>query len=106
MTASLLIALLLLVYTYAGYPLVLRVLAYFAAPRQSPARDSHQALPMVSVLMCVHNGAAFLPRKIESLLAQDYPPARLEILIYSDGSTDDTVELARTLAAAPEANGR
>jgi biofilm PGA synthesis N-glycosyltransferase PgaC len=58
------------------------------------------------VLLPVYNGAAFLPRKIESLLAQDYPRERIEILVYSDGSSDDTEKVARALAAAPEAGGR
>jgi biofilm PGA synthesis N-glycosyltransferase PgaC len=106
MTVALLIALLLLLYTYVGYPLVLRVLAYFAAAQQSRAGTPDDALPTVSVLISVHNGAAFLPRKIESLLAQDYPPEKMEILIYSDGSTDDTVAVARALAATPAADGR
>ena len=31
---------------------------------------------MVSVCLPVYNGAAYLPAKIDSLLAQDYPPSR------------------------------
>jgi cellulose synthase/poly-beta-1,6-N-acetylglucosamine synthase-like glycosyltransferase len=44
--------------------------------------------------------------KIESLLAQDYPADRIEILIYCDGCTDDTEATARAIAASPEAAGR
>ena len=34
-------------------------------------------------------------RRIENLLALDYPPERLHILIGSDGSTDRTSEIVR-----------
>jgi biofilm PGA synthesis N-glycosyltransferase PgaC len=104
-TAALLILLVLLAYIYIGYPLVLRLLAYLAPARPTRLNEK-QASPMVSVFLCVHNGAAFLRAKIDSLLAQDYPPERIEILIYSDGSTDDTEAVAQTLAAAPAAGGR
>jgi cellulose synthase/poly-beta-1,6-N-acetylglucosamine synthase-like glycosyltransferase len=42
------------------------------------------------VILAVHNGERFIRQKIESLLALEYPPELLEILIVSDGSTDDT----------------
>src|SRR5262249_48539714 len=106
LTLAILIALALLLYTYAGYPLVLAILARLSRRRTRPSPAAGDQLPMVSVLLSVHNGAAFLPSKIDSLLAQDYPPDRMEILIYSDGSTDNTEVVARALAAAPNATGR
>src|SRR6185503_16457697 len=54
----------------------------------------------------VFNGGAYLRPKIDSLLAQDYPADRFEILIYCDGCTDDTEATARAIAARPEAAGR
>jgi biofilm PGA synthesis N-glycosyltransferase PgaC len=104
--AAILIAFALLVYTYFGYPLAIGVLARLFPARTPVAPMPTEAPPMVSVLLCVHNGADFLPAKIDSLLAQDYPPERMEILIYSDGSTDDTVAVAHALAAQPFARGR
>ncbi|HEY7306809.1 MAG TPA: glycosyltransferase [Bryobacteraceae bacterium] len=44
----------------------------------------------VSVIIAVRNGAQWVERKIESLLASDYPGYLLEILFVSDGSTDNT----------------
>ena len=42
---------------------------------------------------------------LAGLLAQDYP-GPLSIVVVDDASTDRTVEIARDLAAAPEAKGR
>jgi len=45
-------------------------------------------LPIVSVVMPVRNEAGFIVRTMEGLLAQDYPPDRMEIIV-ADGMSDD-----------------
>lgn len=87
--------LLLIAYTYAGYPLLVALWARLR-PHQILPQPGFE--PTVSVCMSVHNGERFLEQKLASLQALDYPPHLLEFLIYSDGSTDGTVELARRLA--------
>lgn len=52
--------------------------------------------PPVSIGLPVHNGGRFLPRALESLLAQDYPD--FDVVVSDNGSTDDTVEVARDFA--------
>jgi glycosyltransferase involved in cell wall biosynthesis len=44
--------------------------------------------PLVSAIMPVYNGEAFLQAALDSLLAQDYDP--FEIVVCDDGSTDRT----------------
>ena len=105
MTAVAVAALLLLAYTYVGYPIAIGVLARLARRRpRSAAGDGER--PRVTICMPAYNGAAYLPAKMRSLFAQDYPPDRLEILVYLDGSTDDSERIARELAASSEAAGR
>jgi glycosyltransferase involved in cell wall biosynthesis len=54
---------------------------------------SRQKLPYMSVVLCVYNGATLVGRAIESLLAQDYPRDRYEIIVVDDGSTDASAEI-------------
>ena len=77
-----------ILYTYAGYPIAMWLLA-----RLRPRPWIFAPItPSVSVVLAVHNGAALLPRKIQHLLQLDYGNVK-EIIIVSDGSTDGTAEL-------------
>ena len=98
----------LLVYVYAGYPVVAlvrarlrpRPVARAAERRHHPAtipfpdRRRHALEPAVSIVVVAYNEAASIAARLENLFALDYPPDRLEIIVGSDGSTDNTVELA------------
>jgi hypothetical protein len=75
-------------YSYAGYPIVMWILARL---RPRPWKTDSIS-PSVSVVLAVHNGIAMLPRKIQFLLDLDYSNIK-EIVIVSDGSTDGTAEL-------------
>lgn len=81
-------------FTYLGYPALLAVWSRLCC---KPVRKA-EWFPMVTVILPVHNGAQYIEKKLSNLLALDYPPNRLEVLVVSDGSTDGTVELARRLA--------
>ena len=84
------LCLLLPVYAYLGYPLLLTVLApLFPAWRHSPAPPLN-----ISIVIAAHNEARHIEHKLRTLLAQDYQPATLQIILASDGSTDDTVACA------------
>lgn len=48
-------------------------------------------IPMISVIMPVHNGAAYLAAAIESILAQTQPD--FELIIVNDGSTDGSGDI-------------
>lgn len=47
-------------------------------------------LPMMSIVVISYNGAATIERALDSLLTQDYPTDRFEIIFVNDGSTDNT----------------
>lgn len=80
-------------FSYVGYPLVLSLLAR-VSPR--PIRGD-EAFPPLSVIIAVHNGEGALAAKLESTLSLEYPET-FEILVASDGSTDDTDAIALSFA--------
>jgi glycosyltransferase involved in cell wall biosynthesis len=51
--------------------------------------------PLVSVIIPVFNGEAFLREAVQSVLDQKYSP--VEIIVVDDGSTDGTANVARSL---------
>ncbi len=54
-------------------------------------------LPKVSVIMPVRNDEKFVKRAIKSLLENDYPGDKVEILVVDGMSTDGTVKIVREL---------
>lgn len=88
------LSVLLLVYPYTIYPAILWLVVRW---RPRPwAREPF--LPKVSVLIAAHNEAAILRSKLENTLALDYPADRLEVIVASDGSSDDTDAIAESFA--------
>jgi cellulose synthase/poly-beta-1,6-N-acetylglucosamine synthase-like glycosyltransferase len=69
-----------------GYPLILAV---WRGRAQRVTKDE-KFVTTVSVVMAVYNGGALIRRKLEALLRLDYPRDLLQIIVISDGSTDET----------------
>ena len=85
-----------LAWTHVGYPLSAGALARVRARRV--ARDTSWE-PSVAVIVAAHNEEAVVERRLDNLLAQDYPADRLEIVVASDASTDRTNELVEGVGA-------
>jgi cellulose synthase/poly-beta-1,6-N-acetylglucosamine synthase-like glycosyltransferase len=85
------LALGLIVYAYAGFPLVL--LARTLLRKSTPAIRKEPVEPSVSMVIVAHNEAASIAAKIENVYALDYPGEKLEVVIASDGSNDGTNEI-------------
>jgi glycosyltransferase involved in cell wall biosynthesis len=98
----------LIAYAYFGYPCALMALSMF---RNHPVRKG-PGTPRVSIIIAARNEEARIREKIDNTLAQDYPPAALEILVASDCSTDATDRIVRSysgrvrLVRAPERRGK
>jgi len=56
--------------------------------------------PTVTVVVPLYNEGRHICRTVESLLAQDYPPEKLELVVVDDCSTDDSFEWATRAARA------
>lgn len=54
------------------------------------ANGQDRDLPRVSVVLPIRNEAAFIGRCLQSVLDQDYPADRMEVLVVDGMSTDDT----------------
>lgn len=85
----------LLAYVYLGYPLVVYLVSVLR-PKRVQAADIE---PDVTVLITAFNEEAAIRQKLDNTLAIDYPKAKLEILVASDGSTDATDEIVREFAS-------
>src|SRR5215467_5788968 len=81
-------------YVLFGYPLLLAWLAKRAKRRRGLRKEFYERT--VTVILPAHNGARWIPAKLESILAQDYPSQLVDIIVVSDGSTDGTDEIARS----------
>jgi len=60
--------------------------------------DRMSDLPLASVVVCTRNRSRKLAQCGAALRAIDYPADRWELLIVDNGSTDDTLAVARSLA--------
>ncbi len=54
--------------------------------------------PTVAVVVAAYNEEAVIERRLENLLALDYPAEKLELVVTSDASTDRTHELVERFA--------
>lgn len=78
-------------YSYLGYGLLISVLAKL---RPRPHRKG-KVRPKVSLIIAAYNEEPVIREKIINSLCQTYPIDLLEIIVVSDGSTDDTPEIVR-----------
>jgi cellulose synthase/poly-beta-1,6-N-acetylglucosamine synthase-like glycosyltransferase len=94
-------ALALVVYTYAGYPVVLFVCYGLVQMKRDwqflhHRRDRRRAdltdvdLPTVTMLFAAFNEEEHLAQKLENTRQLNYPAGKLQVVIVSDGSSDRT----------------
>jgi biofilm PGA synthesis N-glycosyltransferase PgaC len=91
-------AVLLILHTYVGYPVGIYVKSKGQEkqePRDGLCDSEH---PTITVLIPAYNEERWIARKIQNALAFDYPVHRLQILVASDGCTDQTVAIAEQYA--------
>ncbi len=96
-------------YSYFGYPISLYLIGAFA--RKDVKRKIQ--FPDVTMIITAHNEEKRIGEKIENTLALSYPKEKLQVLIASDGSTDDTNRIAQNyqksgieLLAIPHRGGK
>lgn len=76
---------------YAGYALfVLKNSKSCDCVKKDPT-----FLPSVSLIICAYNEEKTISRKLENTLEIDYPKDMLELIVFDNGSTDDTFKIAK-----------
>jgi cellulose synthase/poly-beta-1,6-N-acetylglucosamine synthase-like glycosyltransferase len=83
----------ILVYVFFGFVLLLLVICLW---RRQTVQEPNQE-PSVSVIICAYNEEKHIEGKIFNCLELDYPTDRIEIVVVSDGSTDNTDRLLATI---------
>jgi cellulose synthase/poly-beta-1,6-N-acetylglucosamine synthase-like glycosyltransferase len=79
-----------LVWTHVAYPAFAALLARLAPRRVRKAEIE----PTVAVIIAAYNEESVIARRIENLLALDYPQNKLQIVVSSDASSDRTEEIS------------
>lgn len=98
------LSLFILFYIYFGYPLLCVVMAKLKALRSSsavtkkPAHAVESSLPMVSILIPAFNEESVIEDTIVNKLHSRYPSDKLEIIVVSDESEDNTDAIVERLS--------
>ena len=95
MTLAFWILLALVVYVYAGYPLLLAALRALGGGQPVARADLE---PPVTLVISAFNEAEVIAAKLENSLALDYPRERLQVIVVSDASDDGTDEIVASFA--------
>lgn len=84
-----------LAYIYAGYPLLVLTLGRLFPRRvlQGPA------LPTVTAIVAAYNEGQHIESKLHNILTLDYPPDRLDVIVASDASSDETDRIVGEFSA-------
>lgn len=74
------------IFTYFGYPLTLKLITII----RKKSLKRIPITPPTTLIITAHNEEKHIRTKIENTLMLDYPRDKLQIIIASDGSTDQT----------------
>ncbi len=76
-----------------GYPVSLKLVEKCYKSRELKKDYSHQ--PTVTVMVVAHNEEKVILEKLKNIIELDYPKDKIEFLIASDNSTDQTNNIVR-----------
>ncbi len=85
-------------HSYVIFPFILKILARNKVRNTDFYSLLSKNLPIVSVLMSLYNEEDVIEDKIKSIYNSNYPEAKLEVIIGSDNSTDNTNNIVNKLS--------
>jgi cellulose synthase/poly-beta-1,6-N-acetylglucosamine synthase-like glycosyltransferase len=83
----------LVVYAYAVYPILVRLLARAFGRVVEPPELVDDDMPTVSLVLAAFNEEAVIEDRLRNALAMEYPAEKWEVIVGSDGSEDRTGEI-------------
>lgn len=86
---------LVVVYTYLGYGFILLVLNLLSF-RKNRNKKITAEKPGVSILIAAYNEEDWIVEKINNTLSLDYPNELLNVIVITDGSTDETLQKVKS----------
>jgi cellulose synthase/poly-beta-1,6-N-acetylglucosamine synthase-like glycosyltransferase len=95
---SIVAALGIVAYAYAGYPVLISFAARLFGKRPVRPVIADAELPTVTLVIGAYNEALLIKSRLENALQMDYPRGKFDIVVASDGSQDGTNEIVRELA--------
>lgn len=86
------LSLFLIFYIYIGYYLLLLCISFFKKKSIDFAENS---IPSLSIIIAAYNEENVIEEKIKNTIKLDYPKDKLEILVFSDASNDNTDKIVK-----------
>jgi glycosyltransferase involved in cell wall biosynthesis len=83
----------IIVWAMVGYPISLKLIGNLLKNRRLNKDYNHQ--PTVTVMVVAHNEEKVILEKLNNIIALDYPKDKIEFLIASDNSTDETNKIVK-----------
>jgi cellulose synthase/poly-beta-1,6-N-acetylglucosamine synthase-like glycosyltransferase len=100
-------------WSFVFYPMIIQFLAHIKSCDQGNPSVRQTGLPPITIIIAANNEESRICARIKNLLQCDYPSSLLEILVVSDGSSDNTVGKVESLQlenlrvlAFPEKSGK
>ncbi|MDY3373067.1 MAG: glycosyltransferase family 2 protein [Terrisporobacter othiniensis] len=83
-----LVSMFLILHAFIGYPLSLIILNKFLKVNKLNIDKEYE--PYISIIIPAHNEESVIENKLKNLIELEYPSNKVEIIIASDNSTDNT----------------
>jgi len=84
-----------IIYTYAGYPLILWLWSII----KGGTAVYPEYFPPITVIIAAYNEEESIAKTLDSILKSDYPKELMELVVVSDVSTDKTDEIVTSYGA-------
>ncbi len=81
----------IILYIYFGYPIIIYLLTLL----RNKEYTKYKYEPKISILISAYNEEADIENTIKNKLDLDYPKSKLEIIVVSDGSNDNTDDIIK-----------